>query len=67
MFHHVIRILLNGKPIVVVDLEKTNQTKIPHYTGHGPQRMLRISDLEAIVSKLELDGGHDYKTLLGGV
>jgi Histidine phosphatase superfamily (branch 2) len=64
--YHVIRILLNGKPVITVDLEKTNKCKIPQYTGYGPQRMLRIMDFESIVSNLEREGGHDYKTLLGG-
>jgi hypothetical protein len=56
---HVIRVLLNGKPVFSVDFDTKNSL------GHGPEELLSIADFQAIVSKLEDDGGHDYDRLLG--
>jgi len=55
---HVVRILLNGKPLRVVNLLDHFQSKDPlEYIGKGPMRMLRLSDFSNIISKLELAGG----------
>jgi hypothetical protein len=61
---HVVRVLLNGKPVMSVDFEKYEETS-DAFVGHGPERMLSIDDYEALVSRLEKAGGHDYASMLG--
>jgi hypothetical protein len=60
---HVIRVLLNGKPVLSLDYDQRD-TKA--FVGRGPEHLLTISDFEEMVSNLEAAGGHDYKQLLGG-
>jgi hypothetical protein len=59
---HVVRVLLNGKPIRAVNLLDYKGSGQPEYTGHGPMKMLTVSDFEKIISKLEEAGGmpHDF-------
>lgn len=59
---HVIRVLLNGKPVVSLDYDQKD-TKT--FLGRGPERLLTISDFEKLVNNLETAGGHDYEQLLG--
>lgn len=56
---HVIRVLLNGKPVQSVDFDTRK------LLGHGPEHLLSIDDFSNIVSSLEDAGGHDYDRLLG--
>jgi hypothetical protein len=60
---HLVRILLNGKPVISVDFDKEEGTDA--HVGHGPEKMLSVHDFEVLVSRLEEAGGHDYATLLG--
>jgi hypothetical protein len=60
---HVVRVLLNGKPVTSVDYGKEQGTDA--YVGNGPEKMLSINDFEILVSRLEDAGGHDYATMLG--
>lgn len=62
---HVVRVLLNGKPVTSVDFSKKDKPGDEMYVGNGPERMLLIDDFEALVSRLEEDGGHDYASMLG--
>lgn len=61
---HVVRILLNGKPIRVVntlehhkDTENSGGSR-PKYVGQGPMNMLTIDCLEKVVRNLEIVGGY---------
>jgi hypothetical protein len=59
---HLVRVLLNGKPVRSVDLLDFKGTGPPDYIGHGPMKMLTICDFEKVISKLEKVGGmpHEY-------
>ena len=59
---HVIRVLLNGKPVLSLDFDK-KESKV--FLGKGPERLLTIDDFAELVSNLETAGGHDYDQLLG--
>ena len=59
---HVVRVLLNGKPVKSVDLH-TNYWEAagdgPKPVGHGPMQMLLAEDFAVIVDKLERAGRYD--------
>jgi len=60
---HVVRVLLNGKPVLSANHKshtKTNEA----YIGRGPEKLLRVDDFLKVVQDLEDAGGHDYDTLL---
>jgi hypothetical protein len=59
---HVIRILLDGKPVRSVKLKMATNKSIS--TG-GPEGMFYVDDFEQLVKRLEDAGGHDYASLLG--
>jgi hypothetical protein len=59
---HVIRVLLNGKPVLSVDFDSQGTDC---FLGSGPERLLSIQDFLQLVTRLEDDGGHDYERLLG--
>jgi hypothetical protein len=61
---HVVRVLLNGKPIRSVEFDAASKRKMP--SGRGPEQMMWVQDFEKMVTHLENDGGHDYAMLLGG-
>jgi hypothetical protein len=52
---HVVRILLNGKPVLSVDFDKRERT----WRGKGPNHILSVNDFEDVVSSLEKAGGPD--------
>lgn len=60
---HVVRVLLNGKPVVSVDHASQSDQAVP--VGKGPEHMLLIDDFLKVVTALEDAGGHDYDRLLG--
>lgn len=64
---HVVRVLLNGKPVLSVDHDwlKGKLTNTTAYMGHGPERMMFVNDFMRVVKALEDAGGHDYDRLLG--
>ena len=57
---HVMRILLNGRPILSVDLHNNYWQGPGTYVGHGPMNMLLAHDFDNIVTKLERAGGYDH-------
>lgn len=59
---HVIRVLLNGKPVLSIDLDDQCVRK---YLGKGPEKLMTVPDFIKLVSDLEDAGGHDYEQLLG--
>jgi hypothetical protein len=63
---HIVRVLLNGRPIITADAIKTDKgrTKL-EYKGNGPEHMLQVGDFVRIVTHLEDAGGFDYANLLG--
>jgi hypothetical protein len=60
---HLVRVLLNGKPVLSVDHDSADYQYEP--LGRGPEQLLRIEDLLKAVSALEVAGEHDYDRLLG--
>ena len=61
---HVVRILLNGQPVICANLQDyySGTTETVEHVGTGPRDMLQLSDLEQIVSRLEnmrLNGNND--------
>jgi len=50
---HVVRILLNGKPVKSMDRQHQYWDGESRYVGRGPQQMLLASDFEEVVGKLE--------------
>jgi len=63
MDSHVVRVLLNGKPVLSANHDWKGETL--SYTGRGPKRMLLVKDFETVVYALEEAGGHDVDILLG--
>lgn len=62
---HVVRVLLNGRPVITAEARKTEKGRNkPVYTGNGPEHMLLVDDFVATVTKLEDEGGFDYDALL---
>lgn len=63
---HLLRVTLNGSPVITAkNVEEGRTTKLV-YTGHGPEHMLRVGDFQRVVTALEEAGGHDYDSLFGG-
>jgi len=60
---HVVRVLLNGSPIITVDHATHAQEPTP-YLGSGPDKMLLLSDFENKVLALEEAGGDDAEKWL---
>lgn len=60
---HVVRVFLNGQPIRSVNLLDHDGRSEPEYIGHGPMRMLRVTDFVDTVTKLEKAGGLDYAAI----
>jgi hypothetical protein len=60
---HVVRVFLNGQPIRSVNLLDHDGRSEPEYIGHGPMRMLRVTDFVDTVTKLEKAGGLDYAAM----
>lgn len=62
---YLVRVLLNGKPVLSVDhgSEGEGRTRVP--LGGGPKQLLHVDDFLKVVSALEDAGGHDYEQLLG--
>lgn len=60
---HVVRVLLNGEPVRVVDLLDHKQGEDPEYLGTAPLQMLTIADFERIILKLEQVGGMPHERL----
>lgn len=58
---HVVRVLLNGKPIRAVNLLDYKGEGPPEYCGKGPMKMLTVSDFEKIILKLEDVGGMPHE------
>jgi hypothetical protein len=61
--HHLVRVLLNGKPVLSVEPDKAGRQYVP--LGSGPEQLLQIDDFQKLVASLEVAGGHDYASLLG--
>ena len=62
---HVVRILLNGQPVITAEAHKTSKGRIKLvYTGSGPENMLHVHDFDRIVTQIEDRGGFDYASLL---
>lgn len=53
---HVVRVLLNGKPIIAANLLEYDQTDELEYVGKGPMQMMRMSDFEKVIERLEHAG-----------
>lgn len=60
---HVVRILLNGQPIKVVNLLTHSGEGEAEPIGMGPMNMLRVSDFSKIVTQLEITGGFDREKI----
>lgn len=60
---YLVRVLLNGKPVLSIDHGSKSQTRVP--LGSGPKQLLHVDDFLNVVSALEVAGGHDYDQLLG--
>lgn len=58
---HVVRVLINGKPVFSVNHEGPKFSDM----GTGPKRMLLLDDFINVIQTLENAGGHDYDRLLG--
>jgi hypothetical protein len=54
---HVVRVLLNGKPVKSVLKDDTFWTGDSPPAGHGPFQMLYAQDFHAVVRNLEVAGG----------
>lgn len=59
---HVVRVLLNGKPVLAVNHERKEEMV---YVGTGPEKLLNVEEFLTLVTALEHAGGHDYNILLG--
>lgn len=60
---HVVRVLLNGTPVISVSPTSSQKSTSP--VGRGPENLLLVDDFSRVVSSLEDAGGHDYDALLG--
>jgi Histidine phosphatase superfamily (branch 2) len=60
---YLVRVLLNGKPVLSVDHGDQIRTRAP--LGSGPKQLLHVDDFLNVVKALEEAGGHDYDQLLG--
>mmetsp|Transcript_2747 Transcript_2747/g.4435 ORF Transcript_2747/g.4435 Transcript_2747/m.4435 type:complete len:502 (-) Transcript_2747:127-1632(-) len=58
---HVVRVLLNGKPVRAVNLMDYKGNGPPEYVGKGPMNMLTVADFEKIIDKLEDIGGMPHE------
>lgn len=56
---HVVRVLLNGKPILSVDQHNRYWDSEGTPVGNGPSRMLLTTDFAEIITNLEKAGGYD--------
>ena len=59
---HVLRVLLNGKPVRSVDQHEFFKGPF-RPVGQGPLEMLLTSDFDGIVSRLEQAGGYSRGSL----
>jgi hypothetical protein len=60
---HVVRILLNGKPIKSVDQHNRFWEGPGIHVGKGPHQMLLVEDFADIVNKLERAGGYQRENV----
>jgi hypothetical protein len=56
---HVVRVLLNGKPILSVDQHHRYWDSEGTPVGNGPSKMLLATDFAEIITNLEKAGGYD--------
>jgi len=55
---HVVRVLLNGKPVKSVDQHNRFWEGPGTYVGKGPLQMLLVEDFANVVTELERAGGY---------